>query len=115
MAVTTDISKNTLNLVRSYAIRKGLQTLRMPRPKFVEGEKALFLSEIEFGGNEMLLVTLEFESEAERVEVETSPSFKNVFISISAKLEHIEKTFQSKANCRVSCNFVYEIKKKKFR
>lgn len=109
MAVTTETNKNTLNLISSYVINKGVMTLHKPRPKFVEGDKALFLSEIELGGNEMLLVTLGFESEEKKVEVEVSVTFKILFISITAKLEHVEKTFKTKASCRVSNNFSYKI------
>lgn len=108
MAVTTETNKNALNLISSYVINKGVMTLHKPRPKFVEGDKALFLSEIELGGNEMLLVTLEFESEEKKVEVEVSVTFKILFIPITAKLEHIEKTFKTKASCRVSNNFSYK-------
>lgn len=101
VAVTTETTKKNLNLISSYNIHKGVLTLQNPRPKQAITDPALFLSEIELGGNELLLVTLEFESEKQKVDVQITITFKILFISITAKLRFVHTTFKSKARVRI--------------
>ncbi|KFM58671.1 hypothetical protein X975_16988, partial [Stegodyphus mimosarum] len=102
VAVTTETNRKTLNLISSYEMTKGVITLQNAKSKTVVSDySALFLSEIEIGGNELLLVSLEFESEKKKVEVEVSVTFKILFITISAKLKHVHQNFKSKAKVRV--------------
>ncbi|GBM99901.1 hypothetical protein AVEN_188418-1 [Araneus ventricosus] len=104
VAVTTETKRENLNLLSSYEMHKGVISLQSPKPKegiqIPEGG-ALFLSEIEMGGNELLLVTLEFESEKQKVEVEISVTFKILFWSITAKVKFVHNTFKSKAKVRI--------------
>ncbi|CAL1265303.1 unnamed protein product [Larinioides sclopetarius] len=104
VAVTTETKKQNLNLLSSYEMHKGVMSLQSPKPKEgiqIPEDGALFLSEIELGGNELLLVTLEFESEKQKVEVEISVTFKILFWSITAKVKFVHKTFKSKAKVRI--------------
>lgn len=102
VAVTTETKKENLNLVSSYEMHKGVVSLQNPRPKTsIPEDGALYLSEIELGGNELLLVTLEFESEKQKVEVEISVTFKILFWSITAKVKFVHETFKSKAKTRI--------------
>ncbi|XP_054715613.1 uncharacterized protein LOC129225086, partial [Uloborus diversus] len=102
VSVTTDTSRKSLSLINSYEMSKGILALHNPKPKqAVKAEGTLFLSEIQLGGNEMLLVTLEFESEAKKTEVEISYTFKILFISISAKLKFIKNNFKSDAKVKI--------------
>lgn len=92
-----------MNLLSSYEMLKGIKSLHGAKPKTViTAGGALFLSEIEIGGDETLLVTLEFESEKQKVEVEYTVTFKILFWSISAKIRFVHTTFKSKAKVRVS-------------
>ncbi|KAG8176256.1 hypothetical protein JTE90_021353 [Oedothorax gibbosus] len=102
VAVTTDTKKENLNLLSSYEMLKGVISLHGAKPTTVITESgALFLSEIEIGGDETLLVTLEFESEQQRVEVSITVTFKILFWSISAKISFVHTTFKSKAKVRI--------------
>lgn len=103
VAVTTETGKDSLNLMSSYEINKGVMTLRNPRVKHLGGggQRTLFLSEIELGGNELLLVTLGFESEKQKREVEVSVSLKILFFSITAKLNYMHEELKSTASCRI--------------
>ncbi|KAF8794183.1 uncharacterized protein LOC129961176 [Argiope bruennichi] len=104
VAVTTETKKENLNLLSSYEMHKGIMSLQSPKPKQgiqIPEDGALFLSEIELGGNELLLVTLEFESEKQKVEVEISVTFKILFWSITAKVKFVHNTFKSKAKVRI--------------
>ncbi|GFT08945.1 uncharacterized protein NPIL_624151 [Nephila pilipes] len=102
VAVTTETKKENMNLVSSYEMHKGVVSLQNPKPKTsIPDDGALYLSEIELGGNELLLVTLEFESEKQKVEVEISVTFKILFWSITAKVKFVHETFKSKAKVRI--------------
>ncbi|GFY54309.1 uncharacterized protein TNIN_298881 [Trichonephila inaurata madagascariensis] len=73
-----------------------------PKPKTdIPEDGALYLSEIELGGNELFLVTLEFESEKQKVDVEITVTFKILFWSVSAKVKFVHETFKSKAKARI--------------
>ncbi|GIY52484.1 uncharacterized protein CEXT_416941 [Caerostris extrusa] len=102
VAVTTETKKENLNLLSSYEIHRGVISLQSPKPKTtIPDDGALYLSEIELGGNELLLVTMEFESEKQKTEVEISVTFKILFWSITAKVKFVHTTFKSKAKARI--------------
>ncbi|GFQ68540.1 uncharacterized protein TNCT_148791 [Trichonephila clavata] len=102
VAVTTETKKENLNLMSSYEMHKGIISLQNPKPKTsIPDDGALYLSEIELGGSELLLVTLEFESEKQKVDVEISVTFKILFWSVTAKVRFVHETFKSKAKARI--------------
>ncbi|XP_015927516.2 uncharacterized protein [Parasteatoda tepidariorum] len=101
VAVTTETTKKTLNLISSYELSKGILTLHNPSPKSTVADSALFLSEIELGGNELFLVSLEFENEKKKIDVQITITFKILFISISAKLKFVKTKLKTKAKVRI--------------
>ncbi|XP_067133464.1 uncharacterized protein [Centruroides vittatus] len=104
-AVDTQNNKKQMSLSSNYVIQRGVLSLRNARPvgdvdpDFVT---QLYLSEVVIGGEETLLVTMEFESERKKTEVETSVTVKILFISITAKMRFISENFHSAAAVKVS-------------
>lgn len=103
--VDTQTNKKQMSLSSNYVLQRGVLTLRDPQPvgnldpDFVT---QLYLSEVVIGGEETLLVTMEFESEKKKTEVEISVTVKILFISISAKMRYITENFKSAAAVKVS-------------
>ncbi|XP_022235034.1 uncharacterized protein LOC111083079 [Limulus polyphemus] len=103
VAVTKQTTRKSVMWMSKYRLQTGVISLRDARgpPLPDDSLTSLYLSEIVVGGEEILLVSMEFNDEKTRVEVEITIKIKILFFTISAKMNFIKENRKSTASVEV--------------
>ncbi|XP_076313908.1 uncharacterized protein LOC143226599 isoform X2 [Tachypleus tridentatus] len=103
VAVTKQTTRKSVMWMSRYRLQTGVITLRdVKEPAILDDSlTSLYLSEIVVGGEEMLLVSMEFNDEKTRVEVEITIKIKILFFTISAKMNFIKESKKFTASVEV--------------